>query len=189
MKRIWWLRHGPTHAKGMIGWTDVPADLSDTGRIDRLTAWLPNVPVVSSDLLRAVETADAIAGSRCRLKNAPDLREFNFGAWEGRRTADIEAESPDLIRAFWDGAGDVRPPHGESWNDLAARVSAAADRLLDEAGGDLIAVAHMGAILTQLQRALALSPVQTMRHRIDNLSVTQLTFHSFWRAETINHCP
>ncbi|HHL22744.1 MAG TPA: histidine phosphatase family protein, partial [Aliiroseovarius sp.] len=25
----WWLRHGPTHAKGLVGWSDVPADLSD----------------------------------------------------------------------------------------------------------------------------------------------------------------
>ena len=189
MKRIWWLRHGPTHAKGMIGWTDAPAELSDTGKIDRLANILPDVPVVSSDLVRAVATADAVSGPRRRLQNAPGLRELNFGAWEGRRTADIEAESPDQVHAFWDGAGDVRPPHGESWNDLSARVSATADRLLDEAGGELIAVAHMGAILTQLQRALALSPFQTMRHRIDNLSVTRLTFDGVWRAELINHCP
>lgn len=56
MTRLWLIRHGPTHAKGMVGWTDLPADLSDTAQIARLRAALPDAPVVSSDLLRAVQT-------------------------------------------------------------------------------------------------------------------------------------
>ena len=28
MTRFWWVRHGPTHAKGMVGWSDLAADLS-----------------------------------------------------------------------------------------------------------------------------------------------------------------
>ena len=28
MTRFWLVRHGPTHAKTMVGWTDLPADLS-----------------------------------------------------------------------------------------------------------------------------------------------------------------
>jgi len=33
MTTLWLVRHGPTHAKAMIGWTDLPADLSDAGAI------------------------------------------------------------------------------------------------------------------------------------------------------------
>ena len=58
MTTLWLVRHGPTHAKAMIGWTDLPADLSDAGAIARLRAALPDAPIVSSDLIRAVTTAD-----------------------------------------------------------------------------------------------------------------------------------
>ncbi|MDZ4137070.1 MAG: histidine phosphatase family protein, partial [Paracoccaceae bacterium] len=52
MTRFHWVRHGPTHAKAMIGWTDLPADLSDHPAIARLTAFLPDAAgVVSSDLI------------------------------------------------------------------------------------------------------------------------------------------
>ena len=55
MSRFFWVRHGPTHAKTMVGWSDLPADLSDTARLARLSAHLPDgAPVVSSDLVRAV---------------------------------------------------------------------------------------------------------------------------------------
>jgi len=61
------VRHGPTHAKTMVGHADVPADLSDTAALSRLSNYLPEVPVVSSDLIRASATADAICGARPRL--------------------------------------------------------------------------------------------------------------------------
>ncbi|MGL6209472.1 MAG: histidine phosphatase family protein, partial [Paracoccaceae bacterium] len=59
MTRFFWVRHGPTHAKTMVGWTDLPADLSDTAALDRLKATLPQGAVtISSDLIRATATAD-----------------------------------------------------------------------------------------------------------------------------------
>ncbi|MEY8841169.1 histidine phosphatase family protein, partial [Cribrihabitans sp. XS_ASV171] len=38
MTRLHFVRHGPTHAKGMVGWSDLPADLSDTALLDRLSS-------------------------------------------------------------------------------------------------------------------------------------------------------
>ena len=174
MTRFWLVRHGPTHAKTMVGWTDLPADLSDTAALARLSAYLPKAaPVISSDLIRAVATADAL-GSRPRLPHDPALRELHFGQWETRAFAEIEAESPDHIRAFWETPGDIRPPGGECWNDLAARTWAALDRLQGTAP-DIIIVAHFGPIVAALQRAKTLSPEAAFSHRIDNLSVTSLT--------------
>ena len=61
MTRFWLVRHGPTHAKSMVGWTDLAADLSDTAALARLNAHLPpDAPVISSDLSRAITTADAL---------------------------------------------------------------------------------------------------------------------------------
>lgn len=192
MTRFWWVRHGPTHAKTMVGWTDLPADLSDIEALARLSAHLPtDALVISSDLMRAVATADAIQGNRTRLPHDPDLREIHFGTWEQRGFAEIEAESPDHIRAFWDMPGDVRPPQGESWNDLSARVDAAIDRLLAAyQGREIVVTAHFGSILAALQRAEGLSPEAALTHRIDNLSVTCLSFERFgWRSHAINHKP
>ena len=189
MTRLWFVRHGPTHAQGMVGWTDLPADLSETARIARVAGHLPAAAtVISSDLIRAAATADAIAGRRHRLPDDPDLREINFGDWEMMHHAEIEARDPDRIRAFWDQPGDVRAPGGETWNETAARVSRAVDRLLDVAD-DLIIVAHFGAILTQVQRALDIPAYDAFAHRIDNLSVTQITQDGDWRIGPINHIP
>lgn len=187
MTRLWLVRHGPTHAKAMIGWTDLPADLSDRAALHRLCAHLPpKAPVISSDLSRAVTTADAL-GPRVRLPHDPALREIHFGAWETRSFADIDAESPALIRAFWETPGDTRPPGGESWNDLAARTGAALDRLHGTAS-DVIVVAHFGPILCALQRAKGCTPTEVFAHRIDNLSVTCLTLDPP-EVHAINHCP
>ena len=193
MTRLFLVRHGPTHAKVMVGWSDLPADLSDTAAISRLSAHLPaTARIISSDLIRATATADAIQTSQIRLPHDPNLREINFGTWELRSHADIEAEDPDKIRAYWDAPGDVRPPGGESWHQVCARIDKAIDHLMGtHQGHDLIIVAHFGVILTQLQRALQLDTDATFAHRIDNLSVTELTRHApdTWSPGLINHLP
>ncbi|MFT4959826.1 MAG: alpha-ribazole phosphatase [Paracoccaceae bacterium] len=190
MTRLYLVRHGPTHAKSMVGWSDLPADLSDTAALTRLSAHLPQSGIViSSDLSRAATTADAIQGNRSRLPHQTNLREINFGAWELRNFREIEAETPELIRAYWEHPGDVRPPGGESWNEVCTRVNGAIDSLIAaHTGQDLIIVAHFGAILTQLQRAEGLDAEQAFSHRIENLSVTELTHGADgWSTGHINH--
>ena len=169
MTRLWLIRHGPTHAKRMVGHVDLPADLSDTVALARLAAALPQAPVVSSDLIRATATADAIQDDRPRLPHERDLREFDYGDWDHRPFEEIEG--PEL-RAYFDDPGHRRAPNGESWNDVSARVTAALDRLAS--GPDLIVVAHMGVILTQWARATGKRPYDALTQRIDNLSLTRI---------------
>ncbi|WP_333712566.1 histidine phosphatase family protein [Yoonia sp.] len=189
MTRLWLVRHGPTHAKAMVGWSDIPADLSDEPALWRLRDYLPDAPVVSSDLQRAVATADALQPT-ARLPDDAALREINFGAWEMRTFTEVEAEDPKTIRAYWDSPGDIAPPHGESWNAVCRRVSGAIDGYLAQGLPDLIIVAHFGAILTQLQRAKGISGYQAFGHRIDNLSVTELGYDGRqWSVGAINHRP
>ena len=189
MTRLWLVRHGPTHAKAMVGWTDIPADLSDTAAISRLRAFLPAAPVVSSDLIRATATADALTPER-RLPHARDLREINFGDWEMRTFSEVEAEDPKTLRAYWETPGTIAPPNGESWNAVMARVDKAINGYLQEGYTDLIIVAHFGVILTQVQRALGIGAYEAFGHKIDNLSATVLSCNaSGWTAERINHKP
>lgn len=192
MTRLFLVRHGPTHAKCFVGWSDVPADLSDAAALERLSAHLPEEALlVSSDLSRATATADAIQGRRKRLPHLPALREFHFGDWEMRDFRQIAESHPDLSRAYWETPGDVRAPGGESWNEAAKRVDVAVDALVAaQSGQDIVIVAHVGVILTQVQRALGIPPDQAIGQKIDNLSVTELTRRrDRWETGAINHRP
>jgi alpha-ribazole phosphatase len=189
MRRIWLVRHGPTGAKGMCGWTDLPADLTDLAALGRLERALPTVPVVSSDLGRAVATADAIAGARQRFPHEPGLREMHFGAWEMRTHLEAEAEDAGLARALWADPGDWAPPGGESWNALRARVEGALDRLSAQAA-EMIVVCHFGPILAALQRARGQTALDVFGQRIEPLSLTVLAEHSgVWSVEAVNQRP
>lgn len=179
MSRFFWVRHGPTHAKSMVGWSDIPADLSDIDLIKRVDAHLPeDALVISSDLHRAVATADAIGGNRIRLPHDPDLREIHFGDWELQRFDEVS--DPAHIRKFWEQPGEIQAPNGESWNQMHARVSRAAQRLIAaHPAQNIIVVAHFGAILSQVQTARNQAPRNAFAQKIDNLSVTEL----HWTAE------
>jgi len=75
--------------------------------------------VLTSPLRRAVRTCE-LAGFGSAAEVEPDLVEWNYGAYEGRTSADIHAERPDW-QLFRDGA-----PEGESPEQIAAR----ADRVI-----------------------------------------------------------
>lgn len=189
-----WVRHGPTHEKAFVGWRDVPADLSDTALIERVRGHLPEeAMMVSSDLVRSVSTADVLTAPRhIRLPHEVNLREIDFGVWDGMRFDAVAERDPDLSRAFWENPGDVTAPDGESWNQTLARVNTVVDRLnMAHPQGHIIAVAHFGVILTQVQRALGVSAYQAMAHKIDNISVTTLRHLGAdrWDVAQINHLP
>jgi broad specificity phosphatase PhoE len=174
----------------MVGWSDIPADLSDTARLKRVAAFLPSdAVVISSDLVRATATADAIEAGRERLAHDAGLREIHFGDWEMQAFDAIEDQ--EKLRTFWDNPGLVRAPSGESWHDVSARVDQAIARVMAaHPGRDIVAVAHMGAILTQVQQAERVSAYDAFAQKIENLSVTELHLGpDGWQSVRINHHP
>jgi broad specificity phosphatase PhoE len=173
----------------MCGWTDLPADLSDLPALNRLSLTLPEAPVVSSDLRRAVATADALADGRPRLAHEPGLREIHFGAWEMRTHAECEAEDPVLARAIWDEPGAHAPPGGEGWDAFAGRVLASVDGLLLRHPGDLILVCHFGTILSLVQRARGVSAAEAFAQAIAPLSLTVLRWEPERAVEVVDHRP
>lgn len=188
MTVVHWVRHGPTGARGMVGHRDVAADLSDAAALRRLGAMLPaGAPVGSSDLLRARATADAVAGDRPRLPPERALREIDFGAWDGLRVEEVEDR--ERLRRFWDEPGAVSPPGGESWDALRARVDPAVEGVLALGHPEVVLVAHLGVILTQVQRALDVPAREAFGHALEPLSVTRISCAGTWRAEAIGVVP
>ncbi|MGV6850261.1 MAG: histidine phosphatase family protein [Marinibacterium sp.] len=192
MTSLYLVRHGPTHARAMVGWSDIPADLSDRAALERLNAFLPaDAALVSSDLVRTMATADALQAGRTRLPHEQALREIHFGRWEMRAFAEIEAEDPELATAFWSDPGAVRAPGGESWHEMRARSDAAIDRLMAaHPDRPLVVVAHFGVILGQVERALDPAQTDIFAQRIDTLSATVLHRQADgWAVDVVNHLP
>lgn len=173
MSEIWLIRHGPTHARTLVGWSDLPADLSDHAAIARLEQALPDAPVVSSDLCRAHDTADAIQGPRPRLPDMAALREMHFGAWENKTWAEVEADDPKRAFTLFDAPGAIAPPGGESWDALTGRIVPTLTELAAQ-HDHLIVVAHFGVILAALAHAGGWSAKHAYSHKIDPLSLSQI---------------
>ncbi|MDQ2094659.1 histidine phosphatase family protein [Rhodalgimonas zhirmunskyi] len=189
-RRAFLIRHGPTHARGMVGWSDIPADLSDSATLDWLDRELPaGAPIVSSDLIRARDTANAIPGTRPRLPDDPGLRELHFGAWE-LKTRD-EIEDIAHFKAFWQNPGALSTPGGESWHGFMTRVSDAMTRIFQQSSApDIVITAHFGVILGLVAQARGQAPEQVFGQKIDNFSLTEL--HGTpgnWAPVRVNQLP
>jgi probable phosphoglycerate mutase len=77
--------------------------------------------IVSSPMLRALETAQIVATGRPVEVDAR-LRELDYGRWEGLTYAEIDAHDPEL-RARWEhDPAATHSPGGESGDDVAARA-------------------------------------------------------------------
>ena len=120
---VWLVRHGETEWARLgrhTGRTDVP--LTETGRAQAIAlgvrlAGHPFDLVLTSPLSRAADTA-ALAGFGDRAIVDPDLREWDYGAFEGRLTAEIRAEYPGWT--IWRGPW----PDGETIDQVAAGLPA-----------------------------------------------------------------
>ena len=192
--RFWLVRHGPTHRKAAIGWTDVPVDLSNTAALTRLDAHLPKpAEILSSDLSRAALTADALSEKRTRHPHDQALREIHFGEWEDREFADISAQNPELSKEYWTRPGWAAPPGGESMDTFAARVTTAVQSLAEtHAGKDVVIVAHFGVVIAALALATGMPYRSAFGFTIDPLSVTRIDHFpttNDWSVRGVNHIP
>lgn len=150
--RLALLRHGDTEwsAEGRIqGRSDVP--LSDSGRA-AIRAFarphlLQGMRVVTSPLARCVETAALIGAPHAERE--PRLAEMSWGAWEGKKLAELRASLGERMRANEARGWDFRPEGGESPREVIARVRT----WLEEIRVPTLAVTHRGVIRAVLAAA------------------------------------
>ncbi|MEM9725633.1 MAG: histidine phosphatase family protein [Pseudomonadota bacterium] len=188
--RWWWVRHAPAKVvegapAAFCGWSDPDADLTDTHALGVLRSALPEeAAVLSSDLTRARATADALSRrSHRRLGAAQELREQNFGEWEGQSYDAVDAET------FWRDPARVAPPGGESFAEVCARVARAVTARNQHAEEEIVAVAHAGAIRAALALALDMPPGQALLFEIAPLSLTRIDWIAepgAWRVGGVN---
>ncbi len=150
---IWLIRHGETEynkEKRYQGQTDVP--LSAEGRAAIKRAYFDPELVYTSPLSRAVETADIIFPESHKVR-VEDIKEMNFGIFEGRNYMEMETD-PDY-RKWIDSEGRMQCPGGESREEFSRRANSALDVLiketLDTGRNSLVVVTHGGIIMAWME--------------------------------------
>lgn len=140
------MRHGPTARPGlMLGRTDWPATPEGIAACLAAAGGLAFDHLVSSDLARARDCAEAIGAARgLPVRIDPRWRELDFGRWEGLAADQVDEGA--LLR-FWNDPDANPPPGGERWSSLAARVAGA---LADRPEGATLVVTHGGAMRAAL---------------------------------------
>lgn len=129
--------------------------------------------VVHSPLLRATETARAIAAAgsaECDVMVDDGWIELDYGSFDGLHQSEIDAPT----WAKWRAEPDFRPPGGESLLDVESRVSAALDRVLNLGFGTVIVVSHVSPIKAAVTLALGVDAAVAWRTRLDPASVCRL---------------
>ncbi|HET9435386.1 MAG TPA: histidine phosphatase family protein [Candidatus Limnocylindrales bacterium] len=176
--RMWLVRHGETEWARLgrhTGHTDIP--LTDAGRA-QAAALAPRLDgrafgaILSSPLVRALDTA-RIAGFAERVTLDPDLREWDYGADEGRTTLEIRGERPGWT--IW--------RHGVQGGEAIEAVAARVDRVIARARagtGDTLCFAHGHVLRVLAARWIGLPPSGGARMALATGTISILG----WERET-----
>lgn len=158
--RVVLVRHAATawsRSGRHTGRTDLPLD--DTGTADAVAlgerlAGCDFAAVWCSPLARAVQTC-VLAGYGDQLRLVDDLREWDYGEYEGRTTSEIRRERPGW-ELFRDGA-----PRGEDAQAVCRRVDRVIEALRsdeDLAGSEVALFSHGHLLRTLGARWIGLDP-------------------------------
>ncbi len=181
--QLYLVRHGETDwnaQRRRLGQTDVP--LNEVGRQQaqalarRLRPYAFDA-VYSSDLARARETA-AMALPDLQPQLSPDLRELNFGIFEGLTYDEARSQHPQEL-ADWEADSDHPPPQGESLSLLAQRVGRFLDHVQSvHADQHVLVVGHGGSLRLLICLALNLAPARQWSFQIDHASLSILSLYA-----------
>jgi alpha-ribazole phosphatase len=182
--RWWWVRHAPVRSDGgnIYGQTDIGCDTSDREVFAAVAKILPRGAIWDTGFPRPATMTKEAA-----------FAEQHLGQWQGMNRAAFLASRP--VGSHWFADIDEPAPGGESFLDLYNRVRGAIERInAEQAGEDVIAVAHGGTIKAAIGLALGGQPEKGLAFDIDNCSVTRLDHfasvsHSSWRLPMVNQQP
>jgi 2,3-bisphosphoglycerate-dependent phosphoglycerate mutase len=158
------VRHGETawnREARIQGHGDSPlteAGLAQAHAIARRLAGEPLDALVSSDLGRALQTAQRVSAATGRaVRSDARFRERSFGAAEGLTYAELQERFPDT---FAHGLADFRVPEGETRREFYGRIGAAFEALAREEAGRCVAVVCHGGVLSALYRHVHRIPAE-----------------------------
>ncbi len=183
--RMLLLRHGQTELSRQRRYSGRGnPELTDTGReqADAAARYLAErggvEAVITSPLQRSYDTAAAAAKALgLEVTVDDDLIETDFGAWEGLTFREAAERDPDL-HLQWLRNTSLRPPGGESFDDVQQRVQRARNRIIaDHGGSTVLVVSHVTPIKTMLRLALDAGTSILQRLHLDLASLSIAEFY------------
>ncbi len=166
--------------------------LSATGKrqaaatADLLSAF-PIAAVFSSPLVRASETAEAIAAPhRLSVQHVAGLAECDTGDWSGMTWPEIEAQQPERYRQFQDDPATHGYAGGENLRELVERVAPAiAEITTANAGKTIVAVAHNVVNRAYIASLLDIPPARGRSVYQDNCGINIIRCKPNGRAKVL----
>ena len=175
LPQIYLIRHGET-AWSLSGQATGRTDIALTEQGERDARALASrlkgltfAQVFTSPLQRARRTAE-LAGFGKDADIDADLAEWDYGAYEGRRTADIRAERPGW-RLLENGC-----PGGETLEAVSARAQNVIERIR-MLQGDALIFAHRDILRVLTARWLRLAAIEARNFYLSTASVSILGYH------------
>jgi probable phosphoglycerate mutase len=153
MRTVLLIRHGLVSEGAearFLGAADAPMSPAGEAQIRELAARLrPRVSpeaIYCSDLSRSRRTAGLLAsGPAIPIRVRPALREIDMGEWQGLSRREVAERLPDEYAARGRDIANFRPPGGESFADLAARVLPCWRDIVEDGDTQVVAIAgHAG---------------------------------------------
>jgi 2,3-bisphosphoglycerate-dependent phosphoglycerate mutase len=180
------IRHGETdwNVEGRIqGHLQIPLNRRGRAQAESLGTHLQGTrfdAVYSSDLLRALQTAQAIVRhSGHEIREDMRLREWDLGVLAGLRRTQAEHDQPRAARIRRDYLVDEPIPGGESIRQRFARVTAAvSDIAVRHRGECVLVVSHGGPIGDCYRRATGNRIEERMKIDLFNASINQVYIDS-----------
>jgi len=179
-QRIVVVRHGETEwsrIKRHTGRSDIP--LNERGKeqaraLAGTLAGLTFAAVLVSPLQRARETC-TLAGFGDVAKVDADLVEWDYGAYEGKTSVEVQEQRPGW-NLFRDGV-----PGGETINDVAARAARVIERVR-AVSGDVLVFGHGHQLRVTTALWLELPPPAAQHLLLETASPSTLGYERDWTA-------
>ena len=184
MTEIIIIRHGETewNKTGRFqGHSDVPLSAEGRAQAEALGRNLAvdHVDAIyASDLTRAMETAAPLA-ARFGLPviSDPQLRELNFGAWEGRNFNDVNAENPNAMKNFYTDPERANIPESEPFPEFQRRIAGRVREIVARERGKRIVIVSHGASIRILLADILSMPIRSIWHLSQlNTAVNKIRF-------------
>ncbi|WP_321473136.1 alpha-ribazole phosphatase [uncultured Paludibaculum sp.] len=169
--RLWLIRHGEPDAEvrgRCYGRLDFGLSADGRGQLQPVAKRLASESlsaIYTSPRKRTLESAEIVAAHHaCGVRIENDLREIDFGDFEGLTYDDIAKRYPELYGQWMEHPTKVEFPNGESFSKTRARVTKAVAMLLDRHAGQSVAlVTHGGVIRIVLAGALSVPSANIFR--------------------------
>ena len=134
--------------------------------------------VLSSPMTRCRETAQIVAATLgVSVSVDPELREMDFGLWEGMTFDEVQDRYPDDLRRWTQSAS--APPTGssETFAALLDRMGTVAERLASRyAGASVIAVTHVTPVKALVAQALGAPPAALFRMELSSACFSRISY-------------